>query len=241
MTNANRSRDRATSFGAAADVYERSRPDYPAEAIDWLLPPEAAYVIDLGAGTGKLTRQITGRVSHVVAIDPSARMLDVLRDVAGEVEAIEGTAEAIPIADGVADAVLCAQAWHWVDPAQASREVGRVLRPGGTLGLVWNFLDVRVPWIQELDRILENSNTAESIGTPDVYPPFGELERFETRWTDTLTRQGVVDLVFSRSFMITAEDDRKAHVLVAVQELLSGHGELVEMPYVTIGFRTRRV
>ena len=125
----------AASFDQAADVYEKSRPGYPSEAVDWLLPAGAKTVLDLGAGTGKLTRALTARGLDVIAVDPSPKMLDQLRDAVPEAIVREGTAEDIPIADASLDAVLVAQAWHWVDQDLALPSVARVLKPGGTLGL----------------------------------------------------------------------------------------------------------
>lgn len=240
MTDADTRALQAASFGAAAEAYERGRPEYPQDAVDWLVPADANAVIDLGAGTGKLTRLLTKRAKDVVAIDPSQAMLTILGDVVSGVEAMVGTAEEIPIADGAADAVVVAQAWHWVDPVAASAEVGRVLRPGGTLGLVWNFRDESEPWVAELGRILDDGNTENSIGTPEVLAPFGELERFETSWVDELSHDEVMDLVFSRSYIITADEERRAQVRSEVDALVTGLGDVVRLPYRTVCFRATR-
>ena len=146
--------DRSLSFGSAAAAYERGRPSYPPEAIDWLLPPGARRVLDLGAGTGKLTTRLVERGLDVVAVDPIPDMLEVLRASLPETPALEGTAEEIPLEDNSVDAVLVAQAWHWVDPQRAVPEVARVLRPGGRLGLVWNTRDERLGWVRELGEII---------------------------------------------------------------------------------------
>jgi SAM-dependent methyltransferase len=111
----------ASSFGAAADAYERGRPPYPPEAIGWLLPEGVSRVLDLGAGTGKLTRQLRGRGLDVVAVEPSAGMREQLARAVPDVTVLAGTAEDIPLPDGSVDAVLVAQAWHWVDPGRSSR------------------------------------------------------------------------------------------------------------------------
>src|SRR6201986_3186482 len=145
----------ATSFGAPPAAYERGRPPYPPEALDWLLPPGARRVLDLGAGTGKLTRELAGRGLDVVAVEPLGGMRAELSRVLPDTPVLEGSAEHIPLPDGSVDAVLAAQAWHWVTPERAAPEVARVLRPGGTLGLVWNERDEEVPWVAELSQIVE--------------------------------------------------------------------------------------
>src|SRR6185437_14170246 len=127
--------DRSLSFGSAAAAYERGRPSYPPQAIDWLLPTGARDVLDLGAGTGKLTTRLVERGLDVVAVDPIPEMLEVLR-------------ASLP-----QTAVLVAQAWHWVYAERAIPEVARVLRPGGRLGLVWNIRDERLGWVRELGQI----------------------------------------------------------------------------------------
>ena len=133
-----RHRVHANSFGVAADTYERGRPLYPPEAIDWLVPAHATRVADVGAGTGKLTRQLRERGLDVIAVEPSAGMREQLRRAVPGVPVLAGTGEQIPLADHSVDAVLVAQAWHWVDPERAVPEVARVLTPGGRLGLLWN-------------------------------------------------------------------------------------------------------
>ncbi|EUA44075.1 ubiE/COQ5 methyltransferase family protein [Mycobacterium xenopi 3993] len=111
-------------------------------------------MLDLGAGTGKLTTRLVERGLDVVAVDPIPEMLDVLRKSLPDTPALLGTAEEIPLPDNSVDAVLVAQAWHWFDPARAIPEVIRVLRPGGRLGLVWNTRDERLGWVRELGRII---------------------------------------------------------------------------------------
>src|SRR5437016_4501937 len=158
MTIDERRQARAASFGSAAGAYERGRPPYPPEAIDWLLPAGAARVLDLGAGTGKLTRQLTGRGLDLTAVEPSEGMREQLRRAVPGVRALAGTAEQIPLPDLSVDAVLVAQAWHWMDPAVAVPEVARVLRPGGQLGLLWNIRDERADWVAGLGAILRQSD-----------------------------------------------------------------------------------
>jgi SAM-dependent methyltransferase len=233
----------AASFGAAAEAYERGRPEYPPAALDWLLPAGARNVLDLGAGTGKLTRQLVARGLQVVAVDPSEGMLQQLRAAVPGVPTMIGTAEEIPLEDGAVDAVLVAQAWHWVDPERAPREVARVLRPGGQLGLVWNRRDERSPWLAEFAEITKGG-FSHDFNTEAVGPPFGELERLETEWSYELTTEQFEDLVTSRSYVIGRSDEEREALLeqvraLAARELERTGATKLSMPYVTQSFRAR--
>ena len=167
---------RSLSFGAEAAAYERGRPSYPPEAIDWLLPTNARDVLDLGAGTGKLTTRLVERGLDVVAVDPIPEMLELLTDSLPDTPALLGTAEDIPLPDDSVDAVLVAQAWHWFDPERAIKEVARVLRPGGRLGLVWNTRDERMGWVKDLGRIIGHEDDPFNHEVP-LAEPFDEVER----------------------------------------------------------------
>ncbi len=134
---------RAQSFGAVADDYERFRPAPPPEAVDWFLPSRVGRVVDLGAGTGRLTRLLVERADEVVAVDPDERMRAVLERAVPEAVAREGRGEAIPVADGTADVVVAATSWHWMDPVATLAEVERVLVPGGVLAVMWTGPDRR--------------------------------------------------------------------------------------------------
>ena len=233
--------DRSLSFGSAAAAYERGRPSYPPEAIDWLLPAGARKVLDLGAGTGKLTTRLVERGLDVVAVDPIPDMLEMLRSSLPETRAVLGTAEEIPLEDNSVDAVLVAQAWHWVDPERAIPEVARVLRPGGRLGLVWNIRDERLGWVRELGRIIgsdgDSGRTQLTLRTP-----FTELQRHQLEWTNYLTPQALIDLVASRSYCITSPTEVRARTLDQVRELLATHPALANstglaLPYVTVCIR----
>lgn len=226
------------SFGAQAAAYERGRPSYPPEAIDWLLPSGARDVLDLGAGTGKLTTRLVERGLDVIAVDPIPEMLDVLSRSLPETPALLGTAEEIPLADDSVDAVLVAQAWHWFDLERAVKEVARVLRPGGRLGLVWNTRDERSGWVKDLGRIIghENDPFTDEVSLP---APFADVQRHHVEWTSYLTPQALTDLVASRSYCITSPTEVRTRTLDRVRELLATHPALVNtaglaLPYVTV-------
>ena len=236
--------DRATSFGAVADAYERSRPSYPDEALDWLLPPGARRVLDLGAGTGKLTRSLVARGLEVVAVEPTPGMRAQFARVLPDVELLDGTGESIPLPDAGVDAVLMAQAWHWVDPDTASPEVARVLRPGGRLGLLWNVRDAGVDWIARLDRLLPGPGE-EQLGSlaPRVAAPFGPVERYDVRWSDPVSVASLLDLTRSRSWVIALDEEHRDRVLEDVRAQARAHLEetgTLALEYVTRCSRTTR-
>jgi SAM-dependent methyltransferase len=234
----------ANSFGPVADVYERGRPSYPPEALDWLLPPGDPRVVDLGAGTGKLTRQIHDRGLAVTAVDPSDGMLAQLRQSVPGVPAVRGSAEQIPLPAESADAVLVAQAWHWVDPVLAVPEVARILTPGGRLGLLWNVRDDSADWVRRLDEIIGNRDRA-SDELAVIGPPFGPVERHTFAWVHTIGAEQLIDLVTSRSAVILLPDDERAALLADVRRLMATHPDLAgratyALPYLTYCTRAER-
>ncbi|MFD8378176.1 methyltransferase domain-containing protein [Streptomyces sp. NPDC059679] len=228
----------AGSFGAAADAYERGRPPYPPEAVAWLVPDRARIVVDLGAGTGKLTRALRAPGRDVVAVEPSAGMREQFSQVLPDVRVLDGTGESIPIPDSSVDTLVCAQAWHWVNPERAVPEVARVLRPGGRLGLVWNSRDVSVPWVAELDRILRDYAAAptEDRQVERVGAPFGSVERQDFRWSHPMTAGEVMAMIGSRSYVITLEPAIREELLARVRTLLDAKRP-TEMSYVTECYR----
>lgn len=239
------------SFGAAAQTYERGRPDYPAEAVEWMLQPvrhegRALRVADVGAGTGKLTRAAVELGAEVVAIDRDPAMLAELRAHVHGVPTFVGSAERMPLPDASVDALLLGQAWHWVDPVVASAEAGRVLRSGGVLGLVWNIRDESVPWVRRLTEIMHGSHAEQMLaaGEPPIADPFDIAEQRVWRWTRTMDRDGLLAMARSRSYVITAGADRRAQIEAGLAELFDEIGvvgaEPVALPYVTRAYRTMR-
>ncbi|KZE95174.1 putative methyltransferase [Agromyces sp. NDB4Y10] len=236
----------ARSFGTVASVYGAARPGYPVEAVAWLVE-DARRVLDLGAGTGKLTEALVQLDLDVVAVDPVEEMLDELEVRVPGVPRILGTAEDIPVEDASVDAVVAGQAWHWFQPERAVPEIARVLRPGGTLGLVWNSRDTSADWLREAGAIMHERHDASATfeSYVRVGRRFGPIEEHRVEWVERMTRARFLDLVRSRSHWITAPPDEQRAVVAAIETLLDTHPDVagadeLAVPYVTRCFRTRR-
>jgi SAM-dependent methyltransferase len=236
---------RAASFGAAADAYERARPSYPEAAIDWILPADARRVLDLGAGTGKLSRHLRARGLEVVAVEPSEGMRAQLSRGLPDVQTLAGSAENIPLDDASVDAVVCGQAWHWFDPARAVPEVARVLKPGGGLGLIWNIRDLRDPWMNTFSGLEpEHDNSEAESENPSLGSPFGAVERFDLAWRQSTTAEALIELLASRSYVIVLSQAERGALFDKVRRFLqtdastAGKAE-ISVPYVTRCSRAR--
>ncbi|WP_347111220.1 methyltransferase domain-containing protein [Paenarthrobacter sp. S56] len=244
--HARRRHELGGSFQDGGEHYDRVRPGYPADSVDWLLPAHAENAADVGAGTGKFTRLLLDRGLHVVAVDPSADMLAQLRKACPEVqEALEGTAEVTGLADSTFDVVSVAQAWHWCDPHRASTEIARILRPEGTLGLIWNQLDTSVPWVHRLSRIMHAGDVHKPGFRPVVGPEFTDLEDHVTVWEDKVSPEDIMELAKSRSYYLRAGEATRAKVLGNLEWYLHEHlghapGEPLGLPYVTQTWRARK-
>lgn len=258
---------RAASFGAAAAAYARHRPDYPVTAIRWVLEPIAEAgrpldLLDLGAGTGKLTARLaslstSAGLAHVVAVEPDPHMLAELRRQLPDITAMAGRAESIPLPDASVDAVLAGQAAHWFDLDRALPEIARVLRPGGVLGGLWNANDSSVDWVAGLH---------EASGRRTVVPVLGpeNQDRTATPWLteeagkrffsptehDTFshsqirTAESMLETLRTHSLYLIMDDAEREATLADVREFLAATPETASgefaLPLITLAVRAIR-
>lgn len=233
--------DRARSFGSVAAAYERGRPSYPADAVAWLAGGEAKVVLELAAGTGKLTRALVDQGHAVFATEPDEAMLEVLRDRVPEVSAKVATAEEIPANDRSVDVVVVAQAFHWFDHESALPEIARVLKPGGHVALVWNSRDERIPWVRRMGDLLGRQDLDTSSADHLVHSDlFGFVEEASFKHWQEVNRETVLDLARSRSsFLVMDEEEQERH-LAQVLAFYDDYGrgmDGMQIPYVTRCYR----
>lgn len=221
----------ARGFDRAAGAYERGRPDYPRPALRHLartlrLGP-GRTVVELASGTGKLTRGLRPYGATIVAVEPSAPMRAVFERVVPDVLVVAGTAEAIPLPDGFADAVVVAQAFHWFRPRRAAREIARVLRPGGTVALLWNVADARFPLRRRLDAIVARFGgpvprrwSTWRRAFAGARGPFGPLRRTTFRYLRWASAEATVQHILSVSRIAVLGRNARAEVARRVRHLL---------------------
>lgn len=244
---------RRLTFGAHADAYERARPAWPANAARWLVPEDAVLVVELGAGTGKLTRAVAALGVRVVAVEPDPRMLAVLRGLG--LEGVEGSAEAIPVEDGEADAVVAGSSLHWFELEPALREIHRVLRPGGRLGFGWNHRDVRHPAIAAMSRaIYAGAPSQRTMGwqrkdwrtATTEEGLFRDVEHMLFEHVHELPRRALEDHLMSYSGLAVLPEGERRRVFMEVAEILDADpslhdGDRLQLPFVVEAYRAGRV
>lgn len=232
----------ALSFGQVADAYDRGRPDYPLEAAAWLVGEQPCRVLELGAGTGKLTRALVELGHDVHATDPDPRMLERLAAQVPQARLSQTGAEEIPAADGSYDVVVAGQAFHWFDHAKALPEIARVLVRGGSLALVWNARDERIPWVRRLGNLIgrQDVTNAEPGEVLETSPHFGPLEEAEFKHWQVLHRGTITDLVNSRSNIATLPPEQREAKLAEVIAFYDDFGrgmDGMQLPYLARCFR----
>jgi ubiquinone/menaquinone biosynthesis C-methylase UbiE len=231
------------SFELVADVYERARPAYPAEAVAWMaeqldLRP-GRTVLDLGAGTGKLTRALLRTGAEVIAVEPGEAMLAELRRVLPDVEALRGAAEAIPLDDATVDAVAVGQAFHWFRHDEAVPELHRVLRPAGAVALIWNSRDDSHPLQRQISALVESfiprgrPRVGHSARALDASDFFGDVELRRFPFAQHLDADGLVERIASVSFVAAASPERRAALERELRTVAAAYGGRVDFPYLT--------
>jgi MOSC domain-containing protein YiiM/SAM-dependent methyltransferase len=245
----------AKGFAAAADAYERGRPAYSTDAIDGLIAElrigPGKRVLDLAAGTGKLTRQIAPSGAEIVAVEPIDEMRARLTASLPSIEAVPGTAEDIPLPNHSVDAVVVGQAFHWFDGIRAVSEIRRVLRPDGALGLIWQSREPARPWIERLEEIIDRADDGHPRFRTDAWRDafdgtalFDKLEKATFRTIQRGGPETIVDRVASISYIAALPDARRAAVLDDVRRLLAvdpdtAGKDVIELPYAAHVFSTR--
>jgi SAM-dependent methyltransferase len=240
--------EKATAFDEAAAVYEQARPGYPPEAVRWLTEALALgpgrRVVDLAAGTGKLTRDLVTSGAQVIAVEPVAGMRSALAvttpALAGgpAVSVVAAVAQALPVGDGLLDAVTVAQAFHWFATAEALGELHRVLRPGGRLGLIWNHRDVSDPLQAALTDLMEplrdDTPSYDSGSWRDALAPetvFAATDEVHVSWRQPVDTEAVADRVASVSFIAALGSDDRSRLLDRVRATASAMKAPLSLAY----------
>ena len=231
----------ARSFGSVADAYDRGRPPYPREAAAWLTGEQPVTVLELGAGTGKLTAELVALGHDVLATDPDRAMLAILARDLPDVRTSVAGAEDIPLPDRSVDVVVCAQSFHWFDLDLALPEIARVLRPGGRLAVVWNQRDERIPWVRRLGALIGTQDQLREPAEPLVQSAlFGFVEDATFKFWQTVDRASIQDLVLSRSNVAVLDAEGRAAKLAEVLAFYDDYGrgmDGMQLPYEATCFR----
>jgi SAM-dependent methyltransferase len=239
------------SFGEVADEYNRLRSGPSSEALDWLLPEGVTDVLELGAGTGILTRLLAERVPHVTAVEPDDRMRAVLAAIEESVEVVAGHAEDIPAAASSVDVVIAQSAWHWVDEERAVPEVARVLRPNGRLSLVWTGPDRSVDWMRSLwaggiifspeeQTDVDRRRRRRHLVNVDVggASPFLEPEKMLFQWTRRMSKADLVALATTYSAVITMDESARREHLDAMTRFLDTYEPFTGLEVIDVPMRS---
>ncbi len=248
-------RSHGGAFDRAADTYAKFRPGYPREAAAWVATTMPKQVLDLGAGTGALTAELVTLGHWVVAADPSLAMLHRLGGIVAPARRVLTLGEQLPFDDESFDVVTVAGAFHWMDQELAIPELARVLRPRGALGFLYNTRAETTSWTRELGALILSAQPpgleahwgAGSVAAVDGTGLFTPRSYREFRWSQPLTRNGVVGLVASRSYVINLDNVRRTQILRATADIFDRYAAdagdaatTLDLPYITQVWRTHR-
>lgn len=234
FTGADHRRRSASAFEQGARTYDEIRPGYPPAVLD-LVDLDAGLIADVGCGTGKLTEAMVGHSRKVVGIDPSLDMLQVLLSRLN-VSAWCATAEATGLRTDSCEVVTCAQTWHWVDAVAASAEFDRITTASGQVLLVWNTLNVSLPWVHRLSRIMHSGDTLKEGFVPEVHSPWVIDKTLRLTWKQSLPARQLHDLTHTRSYWLRSNEKTRARVTANLDWYLYEHlgfgpDDDVQLPY----------
>jgi SAM-dependent methyltransferase len=242
---------RRLTFGAHAEEYDLARPEWPVEVARWFLPEDAAFVVELGAGTGKLTRAVAGLGVHVVAVEPDARMRAVLGR--SGLEGVDGSAEKIPRGEGEADAVVAGSCVHWFDLERALPEIHRVLRPAGRFGFGWNGRDGRNPTIARMNEAIYAAapdrtrwRDRDWAGEVTAGALFADVEHAIFEHVHELPREALDAHLWSYATIASLPEPERAKVFADVAEILDtdpevSDGARLRLPFAVTAYRATRI
>lgn len=239
----------AAGFAKGAQEYQAARPDYPTEVQAWLTQRlvlgAGRRVLEVGAGTGKFCKSLLATGAEVVAVEPVGPMRDILKQDLQQVRALEGTAESLPFPDESFDAVVCAQAFHWFATAEALAEFRRVLKPGGKLGLIWNYRDLSVPWVGRLQQLTEAYEGDVPRFSPQLIDECFPADGFSPVITEVVDHSHcgpaetvIVSRMMSVSFLAALDSERKADVRRQIRDLVEQTPELAGRDSVCFPYQT---
>jgi SAM-dependent methyltransferase len=234
----------ARSFGQVAERYDRYRPGYAPAALVWALGERPRRVMDLGAGTGILSRLLRQLGHDVIAVEPDEQMRTRLAEVSPGIHAVGGRAEEIPLADGSVDAVVAGQAYHWFDRDRTHAELARVLRPDGVFAAFWNDADLRTLWTVTYVGIIDGPLAAQPRPLSDFGPGFGPVAVGEFPHDISTSADDLAALATTRSPYLVGDAAARDALLGAIHRLVHEAG-LPErgsfaMPHVTRVHRSHR-
>jgi SAM-dependent methyltransferase len=245
--------ERSTSFGSIASEYDRLRPPPADQAVEWLVPGRRQTLVDIGAGTGLLTRALARHAEHVIAVEPDERMRTVLQVRSPEAEVVAGRGEAIPVPDASADGVFASSALHWMDLDKTLPEIARVLRDGGRLGLIWTSREHDIPWLRPDEWFREARQPDDhprgggnGLRRLDFQPgrPFTNIETRTFRYIRQMTSADIVDMLTTYSAIITADPESvglgRARAAAALAEQFPGQAT-IDVPIASHCWRADRL
>jgi SAM-dependent methyltransferase len=247
---ADQSQDHGMSGFADGERYQKARPDYPADAVSFLVNSlgidDDAHVLDLGAGTGIFTGQLIPYCARITAVEPTSGMREILRQRLPTVNVLDGRDVAIPLADAAVDCVVVAQAFHWFDAPVAMEEIHRVLVDGGRLGVLWNERDESVSWVADLgDAMRWPTHQPYEVGqdfTPVLSSgPFVNIERRKFSHRQLLDHEGLRQRVLTTSYIAVMDQEEQRTVMRDVQKVMDRLPETIELPYVTDVYRATAI